>query len=93
MAGPLPKCPKCDNPFFVLQQYTPAEAPHIKIEILLCSMCGAVVGTTGRYQTLELIGDIRRRVEDTYDRFQDIEDDWLKEIRDRVRAIFDKLGL
>ena len=41
-----PKCVRCDNHIFNLQDYDPPGFIY-KIRILCCSKCGAVVGTTG----------------------------------------------
>lgn len=42
----VPTCAKCGTHLFVLQPYDPPGKMY-KIELLLCSTCGAVVGTTG----------------------------------------------
>ena len=57
MAITLPVCPKCENTFFVLQEYKPVNqaGAQRKIEILLCNLCGAVVTTTGLLSILEMI--------------------------------------
>ena len=54
----VPKCPKCENPFFVLQELTPVnqQGPGIvRIEVLLCSQCNIIIGTTGRYGASDFI--------------------------------------
>jgi hypothetical protein len=57
-----PKCAKCDGTYFELQDFDPP-GKMFKIEILCCSKCGAVIGTTGYLEGISRIDYIWRAVQ------------------------------
>lgn len=58
----LPTCVKCGSHYFALQDWDPPGKMH-KIELLLCTQCGVVVGTTGYKEALTRADYVYRAIQ------------------------------
>jgi hypothetical protein len=76
----MPICPKCQNTLFRLQAITPVgQQGNVKIQVLSCSQCNTIIGTTGEIAVLDMIAQTRTNASQVLQTVQ--------EIRDRVREI------
>jgi uncharacterized protein with PIN domain len=56
----MPICPKCQNTLFRLQAITPVgQQGNVKIQVLSCSQCNTIIGTTGEIAVLDMIAQTR----------------------------------